>query len=203
MVLQLQSKGTLHTVPVDHDHDAADVTTGTFVIARIPVASSGTTSTTAVVRADDSRLSNARTPTSHTHAESEITGLTADLAAKAPLDSPVFTGSIDYNRAVSTPNTITYATTITLNAALGNAFKITATGILTLNPPTNPIDGQMMMVSILASGANRAVTISSSIQLTTGCVTPFTVNNGKVGYFGLRYSVLSGNWTLLAQTQEL
>lgn len=46
-----------------HTHDAADVASGTLDIARLPVASSGTANTTQVVRADDTRLSNARTPT--------------------------------------------------------------------------------------------------------------------------------------------
>lgn len=45
--------------------DAGDVTTGTFAIGRIPT--STTSSTTAVPRADDARLSDARTPTTHVH----------------------------------------------------------------------------------------------------------------------------------------
>lgn len=61
-------------------HTAADVTSGTFAIARLPVAASGTLSSTTVVRADDSRLSNARTPTAHTHAQADVTGLAAALA---------------------------------------------------------------------------------------------------------------------------
>lgn len=56
-----------------HTHAAADTTTGTFAIARIPVAASGASSTTAVVRADDSRLNNARTPTAHTHSADDVT----------------------------------------------------------------------------------------------------------------------------------
>lgn len=103
----------------------------------------------------------------------------------------------------STPYTVTYAATITLNAATGNNVKITATGALTLNVPTNPTDGQMLMVAVLASGASRIVTVAAGIQLTTGLTAAYTVGSGKVGFFGLRYSALSGNWTLLAQTTEL
>lgn len=39
------------------------------------------------VQGDDSRLTDARPPTTHTHAESQVTGLTAKLATKADLDS--------------------------------------------------------------------------------------------------------------------
>lgn len=39
------------------------------------------------VQGDDPRLTDARTPTAHVHAEAEVTGLTAKLATKADLDS--------------------------------------------------------------------------------------------------------------------
>ncbi len=78
-----------------HTHTTADVTSGTFAIARIPVATSGASNSTSVVRADDSRLSDSRTPTAHatnhtsggsdavTLSQSQITNLTGDLAPKA------------------------------------------------------------------------------------------------------------------------
>jgi hypothetical protein len=49
--------------PGPHSHSAADITSGTISISRIPA---GTTSTT-VCLGNDSRLSDSRTPTSHTH----------------------------------------------------------------------------------------------------------------------------------------
>jgi hypothetical protein len=52
--------------------DATQLTSGAVNLARLPVASSGTSSTTALVRADDSRLADARTPT--THASRHATG---------------------------------------------------------------------------------------------------------------------------------
>lgn len=78
----------------NHTHDAAGIISGTLAIARLPVATSGTSNTTQVVRADDSRLSNARTPLAHTHvkaditdfahthAQADITGLTTALDGK-------------------------------------------------------------------------------------------------------------------------
>lgn len=52
-----------------HTHAAGDVTSGTFAIARIPT---GSTSATVCI-GDDARLSNARTPTAHTHAPADVT----------------------------------------------------------------------------------------------------------------------------------
>lgn len=90
-----------------HVHAGADITTGTVAIGRIPT---GTTSST-VPFGNDSRFSDARTPTvhhtthstggtdaiapadigaaasTHTHAESDVTSLVSDLAGKQPLDS--------------------------------------------------------------------------------------------------------------------
>jgi hypothetical protein len=40
----------------EHDHDTADITSGVFDLARLPVAASGVTSATELVRADDERL---------------------------------------------------------------------------------------------------------------------------------------------------
>lgn len=49
-----------------HTH-ALTAMTGQATLAQLPVAASGVSSDTLLVRADDSRLSNARTPTSHSH----------------------------------------------------------------------------------------------------------------------------------------
>jgi hypothetical protein len=56
-----------------------------------------------------------------------------------------------------TPQTITYASTITPNAGTGSLFRCTATGDLTLADPINGVDGQTVVVEILASGADRTL----------------------------------------------
>jgi hypothetical protein len=59
-----------------HNHSAANITSGTLGIARIPT---GTTSST-VCRGDDSRLSDARTPTAHNHSATNITSGTLSIS---------------------------------------------------------------------------------------------------------------------------
>ena len=61
--------------------DASKINAGTFNIARIPTGSSSST----VCLGNDSRLSDARTPLTHVHAQSDVTGLASALSSKADL----------------------------------------------------------------------------------------------------------------------
>jgi len=89
----------------------------------------GTTAGT-ITQGNDSRLSDARTPTTHasTHAsggsdpvtlaQSQVTNLTTDLAAKAPLASPTFTGTPAAPTASSGTSTTQLATTAFVQGAI-------------------------------------------------------------------------------------
>jgi hypothetical protein len=68
-----------------HVHAGTDITTSTVAYARLPVG----TVTSTVAAGDDARMTNARTPTAHTHVESDTTSLVSDLAAKAADSSVV------------------------------------------------------------------------------------------------------------------
>lgn len=65
----------------DHKHAAADITSGTFAIARIPT---GTTAST-VALGNDARFTDTRTPKAHNHAIADVTGLEDALDGKADL----------------------------------------------------------------------------------------------------------------------
>ena len=112
---------------------------GTSATYNVP--STGNATTGQVVLGSDTRLSDSRTPTAHasTHAaagsdpltlsQSQITNLTSDLSAKAPLASPTFTGTPLSTTAAADTNTTQIATTAyvigqassTTPAALGSA----------------------------------------------------------------------------------
>ena len=94
---------------------------GTAAVVDVPP--SGDATSGQVVKGSDSRLSDARTPTAHktshqsgggdelTLAQAQITNLTSDLSAKAPLASPTFTGVPTAPTAAVDTNTTQVATT--------------------------------------------------------------------------------------------
>lgn len=57
------------------------------------------------------------------------------------------------------PVTVTYAATVSINAALGTHFRITATGNCQLLATTNATDGQVIVVQFLASGGARTLSL--------------------------------------------
>lgn len=74
-------RSTLGAAATSHAHAAADTTSGAFDIARIPT---GTTSSTACI-GNDARLSDARTPLSHSHSAGDLPSLNNLTAPSGPV----------------------------------------------------------------------------------------------------------------------
>jgi len=97
-----------------------------------------------------------------TIAETQVTNLTTDLAAKAPLASPTFTGTVSAAKVVSAPVALTDAATIAVDAALGNTYRVTLGGNRTMGAPTNATDGQIIVFELLQDATgSRLVTWTS------------------------------------------
>lgn len=135
----------------------------------------GTSSTTACV-GNDSRLSDARTPTAHktTHA----TGGTDAL-------SPADIGAATSGHTHSAPSTYSLGTTSgTVNAdrANGSNQKLTANGAVTLGvSATGGVDGESVMVRVLAQTSARTITPA------TGIIGAKSIPAGHVGFFQFVY----------------
>jgi hypothetical protein len=118
--------------PSDDSVTSAKIVNGAIVDADVNAAAAIAPSKidgTAVVDSD-SRLTDARTPTAHatshesggsdelTLAQSQVTNLTSDLSAKAPLASPTFTGTPSAPTAANGTSTTQLATTAFVDAAV-------------------------------------------------------------------------------------
>jgi hypothetical protein len=115
-------------------HDSTYFATATGLSTHTSATTSvhGISNTANLVYTSDSRLSDSRTPTAHalTHAsggtdaitvaQSQVTNLTTDLSAKAPLASPTFTGTPAAPTATSGTNTTQIATTEFVTTAVSS-----------------------------------------------------------------------------------
>lgn len=91
---------------------------------------------------------------------------------------------------------------VELDASLGNIFALSAGGNRTINPPTNPTDGQKIIIIHHASGAIRTLTLSTS---TGGFLFGSTVEDldgatesGKRDLIGCVYNEALNKWLVVA-----
>lgn len=91
--------------------------------------------------------------------------------------------------------------TISIDASIASVYRVNVTGATaTLAVPTNPIDGDQIIVEVLASVAHT-LTINASILLTTGLSATVAIASGKRWFGGLRW-VSGVGWFLVASTVQ-
>lgn len=104
------------------------------------------------------------------------------------------------------PQTLTYAASLA-PVSLGNVtYRVTMTGALTLNVPTFPGgvsaggDGDRIRLWLVASGADRVVTLNAGIKIPGSSVftSPVTISSGQKAKLLLEYdaSLNGGQWEL-------
>lgn len=117
-----------------------------------------------------------------------------------------WTGVHVFNRAIR-PGvvTLTDATTIATDVALGNAFKVTITASRTLGAPSNPVDGQVCTWEIIQNATGGwTLTLDTgaggfafSTDLPSGSVSVSTTANSST-FITARYSSAKARWCVLA-----
>lgn len=128
------------------------------------------------------------TPSSGTHPTTK-TYVDDGLATKAATSHA--------HLVLNAPLALTYAASLTPDASQGNYRVVTATGDLTLNPPTSPADGQMLRLRVIASAAQRTVTFAAGFRRPSSIASTLVIASGKRGDVGLLYETADG-WTVLA-----
>jgi hypothetical protein len=106
-------------------------------------------------------------------AESQVTNLTTDLAAKAPLASPAFTGRASFNAHTGSWGTATDAATTTYDLSSNDKWKHTLGGNRTL-ALANVGDGQAFILRLAqdATGSRTVTWWSGITWMTTGGAVP-------------------------------
>jgi len=95
---------------------------------------------------------------------------------------------------------LTDAATIVVNAALGNVFTVTLGGNRTLGNPSNPVDGQKIVVVVKQDGSgSRTLAYGTSYAFSTSLPSPtLSTAPGATDYLGFIYSAVATKWRLLA-----
>lgn len=95
---------------------------------------------------------------------------------------------------------LTDASTIALDASLGTSFKVTLAGNRTLGNPTNPTDGQRILIAVSQDATgSRTLTLGSAWALGTDISSvTLTTTASKTDYIGAVYDATSTKWRILA-----
>lgn len=190
------------TITVAGTGAAPTVAVGTIAESQVTNLTTDLAAKVTGVTAGDGTITIAGTATAPTVAvnaiaESKVTNLTTDLAAKAPLASPTLTGTTTVAKFIETPVALTDASTITVDASLGNLFRVTLGGSRTMGAPSNATDGQQILFELLQDGTgSRTITwTSGSGGYQFDAQTPvLQTAAAKRDYVAFTYSTAATRW---------
>lgn len=91
---------------------------------------------------------------------------------------------------------LTFGSTVSVNAALGNAFNLTVTGNCTISNPSNPVDGQIIRFRVTASGSFTTAW-GTSFDFGTGAAPVLSTTSGKVDIIAFEYVASISKWCYL------
>ena len=126
-------------------------------------------------------------------AESQVTGLVSDLAARAQLAGAAFTGYL-----APAVFALTDGATITVDASKGNVFTVTLGGYRTLASPTNPVAGQAIRFHVTQDGTgSRTLSYGAAYDFGTAGTPTLTTTAGKMDILGFAYDGGLAKWCYL------
>lgn len=164
----------------EHQHSAADITSGTLDIGRIPTGSSSST-----VALGNHNHSGVYAPVSHNHTVSDITDLEARL--NAPPSSRI--GSV----------TVDQTANINIDASARDAISLDMEANATLNVPTNGVDFKVIQVVAYANGDDRTLTFHANYERLDGIDQSYVIPEGKKLRASIRCSTVgSTTWIVEA-----
>ena len=124
-----------------------------------------------------------------------LTAATASQASAAVQATTVESGAL-----APAVISLTDATTIVVDASLGNDFRVTIGGNRTMVNPANPSDGQKITFQVTqGSGGAFTLTWGSSYEFSAGLPQPtLSTTAGQTDLVGFIYNADKGKWLLVA-----
>jgi hypothetical protein len=101
--------------------------------------------------------------------------------------------------AVNTPYAnVTFASTITLTD--NSNIRVTCTGNTLINPPASGTDGSVVRMWLVASGANVAISVNTSIKIpsSSAFTSPQTIVNTQKARMSIQYDSVRAVWELVS-----
>lgn len=94
---------------------------------------------------------------------------------------------------------LTFATTVAVNAALGNAYALTLTAsTATLGTPSNPVDGQVIRVRVIQDATGgRTLAYSAAYDFGAAGAPTLSAGASKVDILGFEYVASLSKWCYL------
>ena len=134
-------------------------------------------------------------------AGSVLTQAFTSPARAASTDTAVLQSTTVYQGAVApTVVALTDAATISVDASLGNVFRVTLGASRTMGNPANPTDGQQIIFQITqGSGGSAAITWGTAYEFSTGLPQPtLSTTAGQADLLGFIYNSAKRAWLLAA-----
>jgi hypothetical protein len=90
---------------------------------------------------------------------------------------------------------LTFSSTLAVNAALGNHFRVTMTANMTVSAPSNPVDGQKVTFELIQDGTgSRTVTWNAAFDFGAVGAPTLTTTASKRDVVGFVYSGSLSKW---------
>ncbi len=126
--------------------------------------------------------------------------IVGSAAGRFNLIAIVISSGITVAGLTPTPVTLLDAPTIALDASLGLVFDLTLTGDHLLGNPTNPRDGQSIVLRITQGVAgNHLLTYDTAWGFGTDVTSPtLSTAAGAIDYINARYNAVALKWHVLA-----
>jgi hypothetical protein len=97
---------------------------------------------------------------------------------------------------------LTDAASVSLDASLGSVFTLSAGGNRTILAPSNPTNGQKIVIRHLASGADRTLSLttgsSGAFRFGTDITALTATTSAKTDYIGAIYNSTDSRWDVVA-----